>query len=85
MDANQKPISQEQGKSQKPVGYDVEVLFGMPPRTETFHWRGTEAACRRKAIFKSHYQRVISVRPITQEQWVRGYGDPAIRESLYRC
>lgn len=59
---------------EKPFGYDVEVLYGVPPKTEMFHWRGTEAAVRRKAIFKSHFQRVISLRPLTREQWIGGYG-----------
>lgn len=68
--------------SEKPVGYEVDVLFGVPARVETFHWRGTEAAVRRKAIFKSHFQRVVAVRPFTSEQWNFAFGDPSIRE---RC
>lgn len=70
---------------EKIVGFDVDVEFGVPPRVETFHWRGTEAAVRRKAIFKSHFRRVVVVRAITDSEWNRGFGDPALRESLYRC
>lgn len=66
----------------KPYAHDVVVLFGVPPREKTFTWVGSEARCRRKAIYKSHYQRVVSVRPLSREQYVKGMGDPALRESL---
>jgi hypothetical protein len=67
------------------VGYEVEIEFGVPRRIEKFHWRGSEAACRRKAIYKSHYVRVVSTQPINRTQWNRGYGNPAIRETLWNC
>ena len=70
--------------AEKIVGYDVDVEFGSPPRVETFHWRGTEASVRRKAIFKSHFRRVVAVRAITESEWNRGFGNPAIREGFGR-
>lgn len=75
-----RPLSGE-----KIVGYEVDVECGVPARIQTFHWRGTEAAVRRKAIFKSHFRRVVAVRAITETEWNRGFGNPAIREALYRC
>jgi len=70
--------------AEKIVGYDVDVEFGAPPRVETFHWRGTEASVRRKAIFKSHFRRVVAVRAITESEWNRGFGNPALRERMGR-
>jgi hypothetical protein len=61
-------------KVEKPFGYDVEVICGWPPVVKQFHWRGTEATVRRKAKFCSHYAGVESLRPLTREQWIGGYG-----------
>lgn len=58
-------------------GWEVDVEFmrssGKPP--QTFHYRGcTEAAARRKVIFKPNFERVVAVRPVTEDEWVRAYG-----------
>ncbi len=65
-------------------GWDVTVRFG-PPRLceETFHWRGcSAAAARRKGMLKSHAVEIIAVEPVSEEEWIRAYGDPEQKETL---
>ena len=58
----------------KPFGYDVEILcHGMPMR-RTFHWRGNEAAVRRKARLQSTFRQIDSLTPLTRDEWIRAYG-----------
>ncbi len=66
----------------KPYAHDVTILFGNPPREKTFTWVGSEARCRRKAIYKTLFQRVTAVRPLSRDEYIRGHGDPKLRESL---
>jgi hypothetical protein len=60
-----------------PFGWEVDVHFyfssGRPD--QTFHYRGcTEKAARRKALLKTHADRVLAVRPVSKEAWIRTYG-----------
>ena len=60
------------------VGYDVtfEVLVtSMLTKTIQKHWRGTQGACRRKAYLTCGYVRIVTMEPVTAEQWIRAYGD----------
>ncbi len=63
----------------KPVGYELVIRCGDMPHRREKHWRGTEAACRRKARLESHFIEVESVRPYTSEQWNRAFGVPGLR------
>ena len=60
----------------KIVGYEVEIGFahnsGKP--SETKHWLGSEASCRRKAHLTRHFRSVLSIRPVTAESWRMAYG-----------
>lgn len=58
----------------KPFGYDVEILCDGMPLRRMFHWRGTEAACRRRARLQSTFREIVSIAPLTRDQWVRAYG-----------
>ena len=62
-------------------GWDVTVRFHMPINGErTYHWRGcTAAAARRKGMLKSHAAEIVAIEPITENQWIRAYGDPSLK------
>lgn len=40
------------------------------------HWIGREAECRYKAMMVPGFVRVEKITPLTQEQFIRAYGDP---------
>ncbi len=65
-------------------GWEVTVRFGLPLCCEqTYHWRGcSEAAARRKGMLKSRAEQIVAIEPVTEEQWIRAYGDPDLQESL---
>lgn len=63
----------------KPVGYELVIICGAMPYRRERHWRGTEAAVRRKARMESHFREVESVTPYTSEQWNRAFGVPGLR------
>jgi hypothetical protein len=53
-----------------------------PPTYEerTFYWRGlSESAARRRALQKGQGVTVLSILPVSREEWVRGFGDPDIQ------
>lgn len=39
-----------------------------------FHWRGSEAACRRKAMLKKGAVRIVKVEPLDEARYVRAFG-----------
>jgi hypothetical protein len=69
-----------------PYGWDVAVRMGPPDyREHTYHWRGlSENTASRRAMGKCQGVHVLSVLPITREQWVRAYGDPDIQGNTRR-
>lgn len=59
------------------IGHEVTVsirigMVGTEDRK--FHWRGSAASCRRKAMLKIGAVRVVSVEAVTERQWIRVYG-----------
>jgi len=53
----------------------VSVRTGMVGTEDRqFHWRGSAASCRRKAMLKTGAVRIVSVAPVTEAQWIRAYG-----------
>ena len=72
-----------------PVAYGWEVRAKMGPpdfQERTFVWRGlSEAAARRRAVLKGQGVEILSVLPITHEQWIRAYGDPDIAGDTRRA
>lgn len=69
----------EERTAGKPVGYELVIICGAMPLRRERQWRGTEAACRRKARLESHFREVESVTPYTSEQWNRAFGVPGLR------
>jgi hypothetical protein len=67
------------------VGYEVEIYINNF-RTKTIwkHWIGSEGTCRRKGILFRDGWGVASMEPITAAQWIRGYGDPRIKDYFGR-
>lgn len=58
-------------------GWEVDVEFhhasGKP--MQTFHWRGcSKGSARTKGLMKRLAARVVEIRPVTEEQWIRAYG-----------
>ncbi|EIP99488.1 hypothetical protein OpiT1DRAFT_04006 [Opitutaceae bacterium TAV1] len=69
----------KQGGDEKPKAYgcDVEIEIresAISVSTRQFHWRGTEAACRRKAMLQARAVRVVKVTPLDEETYIRAYG-----------
>lgn len=72
----------EPAKKYAAFGWEVTVRFAPGSRKPdaTFHWHGlTEAAARRKGMLKTNASEILSVEPVTEEQWIRAYGNPEER------
>ena len=70
-------------KNEKTFGWDVDVTYEQlgSPVSEQYHFRGCSEAgarskARRKATYKRHSRNVVvvSCRPLTERQWIDGYG-----------
>lgn len=57
-------------------GYDVTCVMIGEPGVKQFHFVGREKAARRKAMWKTGVRSIVSVEPLTHEQWIRAYGIP---------
>ena len=67
------------------VGYEVEIYMDyFKMKTIRRHWIGSQATCKRKAILVSGSYGVSCMEPITAAEWIRGYGDPRIKEKFGR-
>lgn len=61
----------------KPYGCAVTVDIrtgAIATRSETFHWRGSEASCRKKAMLKTGAVRISDVELLDEETYIRAYG-----------
>ncbi len=69
-------------RAYKAYGWLVTVQFGPPGyHTRQYHWRGcTENGARRKGMLITCAQKIISVEPVTEQEWIRAYGDPDLRD-----
>jgi hypothetical protein len=61
----------------RPFGWEVDVEFHpaskLPPAT--FHWRGcSERTARMRAALKRHMIRIVDVRHVNKDEWIRAYG-----------
>jgi len=82
-------LPQDLSAVESPQAYGWEIVCRMgPPSYEerTYLWRGlSETAARRRAALKGQGVEVLSALPITREQWIRAYGDPAIQGETRRA
>lgn len=62
----------------KPFGHEVTVMFH-GGSTKTFHYVGSASKARYNGILKPLAKNIVSVTPITKEEWFRAYGDPSWR------
>lgn len=54
---------------------EVEVRVGMAStERKQFHFRGTEATCRRRAMMKRGVVRILSITPLGEEDYITAYG-----------
>lgn len=62
----------------KPFGWEVDVaclVSIIREEVRTFHYRGcTRRAAERKAMLRPNAKRIIEVRPVNEEDWIRAYG-----------
>lgn len=56
-------------------GYDVNCVMH-EGGIKQFHYVGREKAARRRAMLKTGVRSIVSVEPLTHEQWIRAYGIP---------
>lgn len=60
-----------------PYGCEVTVAIRtgvIATEEKTFHWRGSESACRRKAMLKIGAVHVVKVVPLDERQYISAYG-----------
>jgi hypothetical protein len=57
-------------------GYDVNCVMHGEVGVKQFHFVGREKVARRRALLKTGVRSIISVEPLTHEQWIRAYGIP---------
>ncbi len=68
-------------RAHKAYGWDVTVRMVRPINSQkTYHWRGcSENAARRKGMLKAGAVEIVSVEPLSEDQWIRAYGDPRLK------
>jgi hypothetical protein len=67
---------------EKPFGFDVvyeERVSIMMTEQRSFHCKGSAATARRRALFKTGYAGLVSLTPLTEEQYIRAFGVPGMR------
>lgn len=72
------PFSVTREEDRAAFGYEVlcEVRTGMVgTREDPRHYKGNEMTARRRAKSVPNFVRVLAVRPLTEAQYVRAYGD----------
>jgi hypothetical protein len=64
--------------TEKAFGWEVTVRFhlGSGKKDQTFHYRGVSMRkAFRRGIMKTNAVLVLSVDPVTKDQWLRAYGN----------
>lgn len=88
MDSDSTQSRQDAKTQPKPFGWEVDVeccdrLIYIPGSSFNtvlkLHYRGSRSAAKRRAMLKPHARAVIAMRPVTEEQWRRCYGNPEER------
>lgn len=66
----------------RPFGYEVDVILNNDCGTATLRYRTkNEASARIAALCKKSVHSVTAIRPVTEIEWRRAYGDPENRKA----
>ena len=71
-------LADKAAKPEKPFGHEVTVMF-RDGTLKTFHYVGGRAKARMNGIMKPLASQIVSIEPVTKEQWFRAYGNPSER------
>lgn len=63
---------------EKPYGFDVLIEVqrqSLIMETDERHYKGSESKARSRAKMVPGYRRVLAVAPLSEEVWLRSYGE----------
>lgn len=70
----------------KPFGWEVVALFNDrlvkiedTSERKTFHYRGSKSQAVMRVRLKSHFFKIVEVKPVDEASWRRAFGDPETR------